>query len=72
MDMEIDDSHNVQEESHLHDGRTTTMALPSRCNMKIHVHVGTNVEDPMIEIADATIIEKDQESIEDVRDQSGW
>ena len=36
VNVEMDDSHNVQEESHVIDGRMTTMTLPSRCDSEMH------------------------------------
>uniref|UniRef100_A0AAV1U517 Polyprotein n=1 Tax=Peronospora matthiolae TaxID=2874970 RepID=A0AAV1U517_9STRA len=69
MDIAMEDSHSVQEESHMQDRRTTTMALPSRCSSKMPEHVGSNADDPMFEIDDVTMIEEDQESAEDVSRQ---
>lgn len=57
MYMEMDDSHDIQEASHVPNGRTTTMTIPSRCNYEMHGHVGSNVGDPMFEIVDVTMIE---------------
>ena len=69
MDIEMEDSQNVQEESHIQDRRTTTISLPSRRSEEMHVHVGSNDDDPMFEIDDVTMIEENQESVEEVSRQ---
>ncbi|CAI5717400.1 unnamed protein product [Peronospora effusa] len=69
MDIAMEDSHSVQEESHIQDRRTTTMALPSRCSSEMHGHVESNADDPIIEIDDVTMNEEDQESVEEVSRQ---
>ena len=66
MDVEIDGSHNFQENSHEQDERTTTMTLRSRCDSKMHGHVGSTVEDPLFEIDDVTTIEEDSDSVKKV------
>ena len=66
VEVDMDDSHNVQEESHVLDGRMTTMTLPSRCDSEMHGHEESTVEDPMFEIDDVTMIEEDQDSVEEV------
>ena len=47
MDVEIQNSHIVQEESHMQDRRTTTIALPSRRSDEMHGHIGYDADDPM-------------------------
>ncbi|CAI5700648.1 unnamed protein product [Peronospora effusa] len=69
MDIAMEDSHSVQEGSHMQDRRTTTMALPSRFSSEMHGHVESNADDPMFEIDDVTMIEEDQESVEEVSRQ---
>ena len=56
VDVEMDDSQNVQEEIHVLDGRIKTMTLPSRCDSETHGHVRSTVEDPTFEIDEVTMI----------------